>query len=251
MTQQGKDDVVDLTLGKRPQFHDTLFVSVRPRTEGLAAITSGLGVFICYLAAGPSLGLFFGGFFVVTFLAPAASLLAQCAVRSALAVVVVAAVASAVWLIAVFQSPATIWQWMQLSAVLVAYAMSLGGIARAASRTRVPKITASALSIVIGFLWLTWPIWLAPQLAKSNSTQLANLLVAVHPPLVANGVLSAEEPWTEKPLAYRLTNLNQDIAISLPRTAWACFGFHGTIAGVLWLASSVRSRKRAPAPVTV
>ena len=52
--------------------------------------------------------------------------------------------------------------------------------------------------------------------------EIVQHLVAVHPPLAINGILTNEPAWTERSLAYHLTNLNQDVPIRLPANAAAC-----------------------------
>ena len=185
---------------------------------------------LCYLAAGPTLGLFIGGFFVAAFFSPLAPLITTIAI-------------AAVWLIAVPSH--TLWQWTQLTAALVAFSFFLHSTTRLAVRFHFPNSLSQSLAITIGLVWLTWPLWLSPQITHLPSNSLIQTLVNLHPPLVANGVLRNEPPWTEKTVAYQLTNLNQDIPISLPANAAACIAFFAVAGLILFAAArfSVRPPK--------
>jgi hypothetical protein len=199
----------------------------------LKFILPAAATLLCYLAAGPTLGLFIGGFFVATFFAPLAPFIATIAI-------------AAVWLIAV--PTHTLGQWTQLTAALAAYGFFLYSVSRLAARFHLPNNMAHSLSILIGLAWLTWPLWLSPHLSSSS---LIQSLTNLHPPLVANGVLRNEPPWTEKTVAYQLTNLNQDIPISLPTSAANCVGFFA-VAGLIFLAAArfrVRSSENRQHPI--
>jgi hypothetical protein len=175
-----------------------------------------IAIIACYLAAGPTLGLFFGGFFLATFLVPTFGIIA-----TTLPIF-------AVWLFSIFKAPDTFGQWIELCLALLAYSAALSGLTRLLRRMRIPESLATAIPIVIGLAWLTWPVWLSPQFGHLSS-KFVNELVSVHPPLVANGVLTAEPPWPERTIAYRLTRLNQDIPMRLPTSAIACILLHSAI----------------------
>jgi hypothetical protein len=180
---------------------------------------------VCYVAAGPSLGLFIGGFFVAAFLAPAASL------RGKQLLAVVAGIAG-VWLIAIFQTSDTFWEWAQLVVVLASFSFGLAALAFYYEKFGVHPVFAGALATVLGLAWLTWPIWLSPEFAGIPEWVI-DRMVSFHPPLVANGVLANEPPWTERFLAYRLTRLDQDTPITLPTNIWPCVGVNVGIGVVL------------------
>jgi hypothetical protein len=97
--------------------------------------------------------------------------------------------------------------------------------------------------------WLTWPVWLAGNLVKHGMGPVAQKLVAVHPPLVINGVLTNEPAWTERSIAYHLTDLNQDVAIELPASGWKCAAAHGILVVALWAAATLGRSKKGPADV--
>jgi hypothetical protein len=98
--------------------------------------------------------------------------------------------------------------------------------------------------MVIGLVWLTWPVWLSPSLVKNGADQTVANLVRIHPPLTINGILTNEPAWTERSVAYHLTNLNQDIPISLPESIWACVAVHGLIGLILWSVAELGMAKR-------
>jgi hypothetical protein len=106
-------------------------------------------------------------------------------------------------------------------------------------------IFAAATAVVLGLAWLTWPIWLSPILVRGGLGGVVQNLVKVNPPLTINGILTNEPAWTERSLAYHLTDLNQDVPIQLPANARACAALHGILGLVLWSAAMVRRRKSA------
>jgi hypothetical protein len=105
---------------------------------------------------------------------------------------------------------------------------------------RTPSIFAAAVAIILGLAWLSWPVWLSPALARGGMDGVIRALVAVHPPLVANGILTAEAAWTERSVAYHLTNLNQDVPIAMPSNGLVCAAVHGVLGLVLWVVALAR-----------
>ena len=213
------------------------------RLFALIAISLGAAA-ACWWAAGNSLGLFFGGLFAATFLTPAAVLGSGNFARAISGLAVVVGPIVIVWVIPVLKG--------------VGYARTMGangldpggifsrrsaGIALVLARLGCPAVFAAAVAIVIGLAWLTWPVWLSSILVASGLGGIVQHLVAVHPPLVINGILTNEPAWTERSLAYHLTNLNQDVPIQLPTNAAACAAMHGILGLVLWAAAMVRRPK--------
>jgi hypothetical protein len=182
----------------------------------IGAMLSIIGIVACYLAAGPTLGLFIGGFFLATFLVPTAPI-------DAILIPI-----AAVWLLAIFNTSDTIGQWAELCLALFAYSLAISGLSKLLVRLKFSESLATAIPITIGLAWLTWPIWLSPQFGHLNSA-FVNDLVNLHPPLVANGVLLSESPWPERTLAYHLTRLNQDIPMRMPTNTIACTLLHAAI----------------------
>ena len=188
----------------------------------------------CAWAAGSSLGLFFGGLFVATFLTPAGVLQQKHLVAAIGGLIAVVAPVAGIWLIAVFESTDTFGQWIEATMVLAAYALAIGGIALALARLKLPPVFAASLAILLGLAWLSWPVWLSTALVRGGLSWTVQHLVWLHPPLVINGILTAEPAWTERSLAYHLTDLNQDVPIQLPANAGACLAVHGVLGLILW-----------------
>jgi hypothetical protein len=205
------------------------------------------GMAACWWAAGASLGLFFGGLFVATFLAPA-GVLEKSLARSITGLLVVVAPIAGAWLIPMFKNSDTPAQLSQAALVLFAYALALGGIALALARIGIPHLFANAAAILLGFAWLTWPAWLAPALVRSGDDRTVQNLVIAHPPLTINGILVGDPAWTERSVAYHLTDLNQDVPIRLPANAAACAAIHGILGLLLWGAAWAR-RGKSPSAV--
>jgi hypothetical protein len=182
-------------------------------------LISSAATLACYIACGPGLGLFFGGLFVATLLIPAAALARTKLVHALDSVAAIILGIAGVWIVAVVRTEDTTIQWFLVVITLAAYGLALGGLARAIHRFYVPDVFAAAVVVILGIAWMCWPVWLAPHLSKSTSDRTINLMVSLHPPLVINGVLLGEPPWTERTIAYQLTNLNQDIPMQLPTSA--------------------------------
>ncbi|MGD0541692.1 MAG: hypothetical protein ABSB33_09265 [Tepidisphaeraceae bacterium] len=202
------------------------------------------GCAACWWAAGTSLGLFFGGLFVVTFLTPAA-VLGQQNLRSAIcALAATVGTVAVVWLIATLKTSDTLGQWFGAATVLLTYALAIAGIAVLPAACKLPEVFAAAMAIVIGLAWLTWPVWLSPTIQKHETNAAVENMVKIHPPLVINGILKREPAWTEMSLAYHLTNLNQDVPIRMPSSAAPCAAFHAVLGIGLCTATSAIARKR-------
>lgn len=146
-----------------------------------------------------------------------------------------------VWLLSVFFSNVTVPQWLGCYLILAVYVFSLWGLARGLSSLTCAPVAAAMATIIIGLLWLTWPIWLSPWM---NQT-LVNGLVPAHPLLVVNGLLGHLGIWTEHAIAYRLTNLDQDVYYALPRNLIPCASVHLLIGGGLLMMTWRRSTRQS------
>jgi hypothetical protein len=229
----------------------------------LAALSSAAAG-ACYWAAGPGLGLVIGGLFVVTFLMPAAALQSDactcplpwysggglgwrffCSKRGSSWVSVFAVIApiTIAWLIAMLNSSERASTWLALILMLIAYALAVAGLARLFFAIGVYPIYASALTIFMGVLSLTWPIWLSPEAAAMGKKTI-NRLAQINPPLVAGGVLATEPAWTERSIAYGLTTLNQDVPISLPPSTAQATLAHAVLAFIFFAAEHAFRRAR-------
>ena len=196
--------------------------------------------FVCYLAAGASLGLVIGGLYACTALLPplaAGREKSRGRLASATAGVVGAA---AVWLALVGPGRATAGQWATVTLLLAAYVLFLIGLAAALERLKLSPVVSAAVAVVVGVGWLAWPVWVSPGWGLDSGAALA---VRVQPVLVANGVLTFTPPWTEQAIAYRWTALDQDLTISLPPTAVPGIGLHAGVGGALICLSRVRRRR--------
>ena len=194
------------------------------------ATLAALAMLVCWHVAGISLGFFFGGFFVAVLVAPAAIFSAPCVRSGILPVALTAFAISLVWLFGVNRTAATFGEWIELGLMVFCLSFALAGLSGFLGRY-LGQTIAIALVVLLGLAWLTWPVWLCTYLAESGSQRTADALVETSPLLTANGVLRNESPISERTVAYQLTNLNQDIAMSLPDSPWKCAGFHALLAG--------------------
>jgi hypothetical protein len=196
--------------------------------------------FVCLLAAGATFGLFIGGFFVMAFLAPILIARDLSSVGAATAGIGV------IWLIGAIRAGDPIGQWVLLVILLLAVGFLLSAIGRFLVRFGIQQTMAGSIVILIALAWFTWPIWLRP-----TQGRLLDTMVNLHPPLVANGILTHESPWTEKSIAYQLTTLDQDVPIRLPTSIGPCAENCVVTGLALWWVSRPRGRGRlakAPSP---
>lgn len=187
----------------------------------------------CWWAAGNGLGLFMGGILLLTLYVPGLSLSGDSGVRW-MAPFAASAGVGLVWLCATAPADVTFGEWLRCCVVLGAYAWCLTGVAALLSDARIPAALSAGMTLMLGLLWLTWPVWLSPWLTQA----LANFLVPANPLLAINGVLRHFGTWDHGLLAYSsLTVLNQDIAYHLPRSIWPAVLLHlglGAPAGVIF-----------------
>ena len=128
------------------------------------------------------------------------------------------------WL--VFQNPG-------VAAVHLAWAVALLGLT--------PRRGAAAV-MLLAIAWLTWPVWLGPQLVAWG-LGVPGWATAWHPLFAANAaVVDALGVWTERPLAYALTPLGQDLAYAFPDSPWPAAVVHLAV-GI----AGVSLRRIAPA----
>ena len=221
----------------------------RAMTVIRAALLPGALTALCMAAAsaaaGNSLGLFIAGFFVVTFIAPAAALTNRCPFTALVSIAFCTAIVAIFWMLAIFRSQNPASAIVPLLFLLASFSLLISSLASAACRCGLPSPIAAAITIALASAWLTWPVWLSPQLSRFPPNTVQQL-VEMQPILVANGLLADEPPWTERPVAYQLTTLNQDVPMELPTRAWPATAAHGG-AGILLLivALSLRRRSRA------
>jgi hypothetical protein len=199
-------------------------------------------------AAGTTLGLALGGFFVVALLLPPATA-GIATLRGRLGCwAIISGVVAIVCLGLIGPQKATFGQWGGLLAIAAGLGLALIGLTAAWERIGFHPVLAAAASLLAGFAWLTWPIWLSPALAAGLGGRWTVDLVQIDPPLTANGILTFTPPWTEQTLAYQWTVLDQDVPIRLPASAFPCAAVHG-LAGAALLAAAF-ARRRGNAPMT-
>ncbi len=122
-------------------------------------------------------------------------------------------------------------EWLRASVVPVVYAWAICGLACGLGRLRLPPAGAAAFAILMGVLWLGWPIWLAPWLRGASGETAAARLIAAHPAFVLNGVFARAfpTPWAQHRVAYELTNIGDDIPYEMPAGMLVCLLLHGSI----------------------
>lgn len=203
------------------------------------ALSAAAGI-ACYLTAGATLVLPIGVVLFAAILAPPLCLL-QC--RTSEAAVGVAAIALGLALV----FPFTTHGWLSCTLVVLSFVAALAAGARALVRLRFSPIVAAALVTSLALAWLTWPVWASPWLAG----QSVRWSVSLHPLFAINAACHDLGIWTEQRIAYRLTNLGQDVPYQLPDSALPCVVFHGIICGVMTLITNavlfLYSRRRQPA----
>jgi hypothetical protein len=188
---------------------------------------------ICYIACGASLGLFFGGLVFGLILAPPIVLAQESGWQRVFAVALLIDGIGIVWLVALFSSPLTFWQWLQVYLVLSATIAAFAASALLLRSMRVNVSIASAIVTLVALAWMSWPIWLSPALGSAASERVVGWLVRLHPLMAINGALQPNLGiWTQSRLMYRLTNLGQDVPYQLPASIAPAMIAHLAVAGV-------------------
>jgi hypothetical protein len=210
----------------------------------------------CCAATGATLGLFFGGIVFAALLTPPLVLTEERFVDQLLIATAICDGIAIVWLITCVEGTITLRQFLGCYILLAAWCCALMGTATLMAQIlcrfhlarRVHRglngipIVASAFTIVVALLWLTWPIWFATHLSHANSQFYISWFVPPHPLLAINGILANLGVWSERPIAYAyLMNLGQDVPYTLPRSVGPCVVVHflvGIIAAIMaaWLA---------------
>jgi hypothetical protein len=94
----------------------------------------------------------------------------------------------------------------------LACASAAGGLAHALAALRLSPPIAATIVVVLGLLWLGWPIWASPYLPGRED--LVSALSWAHPLLSADAAIVRDGgiPWSEHRLMYnRLTVLQQHV----------------------------------------
>ncbi|MCY2955126.1 MAG: hypothetical protein NTU53_24630 [Planctomycetota bacterium] len=200
---------------------------------------------LCYVCVGGTLGLYLGGLAVVGLIVPPVLLGQRTLLEGVVAGGGMIVAIAIVWVIPVFQSVMAISEWLSGCVVLVSYAISLLGLAFLLRRVLGSAVVASALTVILGVSWLTWPIWLAPGLTGAGRERIVADLVYAHPLFGLSGSMrpAFQVPWAQYRIAYLLTNIGDDIPYELPATIIPCLLLHFSTGGVLLFASRVRRRR--------
>jgi hypothetical protein len=167
------------------------------------------------------LGIVIAGLFIVVLIVPALTAGKRRLTGRLRTTVTVTVAVAAAWLLF---GQAPIGQWCAAAVLLGSVAFVSLAATFALENARLHPVLAAAAVVVIGVAWLAWPVWLSPWLDGSVPRRLTAMLVEIHPPLVANGILTATPPWTELTVAYHLTVLNQDVPIAMPMSILPCVG---------------------------
>jgi hypothetical protein len=187
-------------------------IGVWLRSSLPAMVISMAATIWCRATVGPTLGLFLGSLLLTTLVTPSLAL-AEEGHGFWIAMVSVIVGTAIIWLTALTAADVTAWEWLECSFVLAAYVFALAGVARLFAALRVPRPPAAGVTVLLGLLWLTWPVWLSPWLTQA----MADWLVPANPVFAVNSVLKHLGTWDRAPLAYRLlTVLNQDVPYRLP-----------------------------------
>lgn len=208
-------------------------------------LLTAVGTYICYAAAGLSLGLFLGGILwggvlSGTFIAAEKTWLG----RWAAGIGAVHGIAG-VWLFASIKGnfPLGLWWLSYLS--LTATVFAIGGIISLLRRMRCGPIGSGAIVTVVALAWLLWPIWLSPALHGERGDRIVSILVPANPMFAVNAILRERLGyWVEQSIAYHYTSLSDDVSYSLPHSVWWCVGWHGATGVITSLLSWRRGSSR-------
>ena len=199
------------------------------------------------LVIGRNLGLFFSGLVLASLLAPLL-IVSQEALPRRLSIVggIVIAIAI-VWLDCVFNDTITLWEWSRAALVLLVFAFAIGAVAALLVRIRIPP----AVVVILALAWLSWPVWLAPALrGRASAERTVAMLVAANPTFAMQGALfkSFNVPWAQYRIAYRLTNIGDDIPYTMPTSIVRCVILHGVVAIIALLAAHWPRKAQSAAP---
>jgi hypothetical protein len=206
-----------------------------------ALIVADLATCWCWWATGAGLGLFLGAILLLTLYTPPLAL-SQRSDRAWIAALGAAIGASIVLGVSIAPADVDAGECLRCALVLAAYAFALSGFAITLATIRFPAPVAGGITVVIGLLWLAWPVWLSPWMTQSR----ADWLTPANPLLAVNGVIAHLGSWDHAPIAYRsLTVLNQDVPYRLPKTIMPAVVLHAFIgaAGLLLVRLRDRGRK--------
>jgi hypothetical protein len=209
----------------------------------------GLGLIAgvaCWLAAGPSLGLYLGGVAMLAILLPPLVAIQQDRLHAAVAAGSTFNGIALVWLLAALGGGSALLAWLQAYVVLAALATLLVGLTWMLVRFARPLI-AGAATTTIALLWLAWPLWLSPWLTGQGGERAVARLTRIHPFMAINIALRDLGVWVQTPFMYAHSALGQDVPFELPRGILPCVLSHAAV-GIVLLAIARARRFTQPPP---
>jgi hypothetical protein len=206
-----------------------------------------IGGWACYASAGASLGLFLAVPIIVTLLAPPLTVAEGSTANRLIVLGAIVGPLCLFWLPAIFHGDVRFAEWLASCLVMIAYAAALAGLSAALCLATRSAIVSAALSVIVGLVWLTWPIWASRTWNAGASEAAVARGVVCHPALAINGQVSRGlGNWTEQPVAYHLTELSQSVNFILPRTVWPCVLLHGLIGASFLILAQWAEARRVP-----
>jgi hypothetical protein len=132
-------------------------------------------------------------------------------------------------------------QWLRVILIISLWALAVSGLACVVSACRAPRLFAYGLAAFLSLVWLAWPFWMAPQLRGVSAESIVGHLVPLHPAFVLNGQIGQFDStghwqtafpiaWTQHRLAYRFTNLGDDVPYHLPTSMLPYLAMQVTLA---------------------
>lgn len=180
---------------------------------------------------GANLGLFLAALLLITLCTPPLAL--SVPIRRAWAPTASIIVgASIIWAIAASAADVLATEWLRCCLVLAAYVIALAGLSLLLRSIGFAAPLTSAVTVLLGLLWLTWPVWLSPWLTGP----LAGWLIPAHPGFAINAVLKHLGTWDHASIAYStLTVLDQDVPYRLPSSVAPSVLIHALIGAAAFM----------------
>jgi hypothetical protein len=203
---------------------------------------------MCYWQTGLTLGLFLAPLVLATIFAPCLILTEKHWRTRPTVLLGLISGPALVWL-AVARNTHIITLHQVLLCVLVisAWLSVICGGSLTLRELRIVPNLAATVTVLMSFIWLTWPIWLSPALAGHQ--RAVAWLCWAHPIIAINSVVRQLGLWGSpmggSDLAYRyLTILNQDVAYPQSQSIWPCVLSHGLVGVALMTVSFLLGRLR-------
>src|SRR4051812_41971923 len=124
----------------------------------LPFVLSLFGALACYTVAGPSLNLFLGLLVLLIILAPTLVMAEESAVARLTALAAMFLPMVAVGFFALEHSEIYFGEWWRTTAIIVLFAFALAALSVALLHLKFPMPVPAALFVMVGVVWLSWPI---------------------------------------------------------------------------------------------